>query len=243
MAVRCRSQAASTLHRSLVPSWGAHLVSHLATIARRSVYGCLSIAALRSGRDGEVASAESGRRAAATLALPILVSIAICGCGLSKPGTLIQPDAVGVIVSTERTAGRLVTAHLDDRSIEIDTGSALDLYGPGIGPDMLLLYGDDGGRTWYLTSALAPPLGREDSPPRDCYPVTAGAAFDDPDAVIFVFGAWRDVGLRLRKRADFDVPASLISPETGRYRMGVEGTEGGPFCVDPDGFVFGIPWP
>ena len=120
------------------------------------------------------------------------------------------------------------------RSLEIDTDSALRLPGPGVSADRLLLYGEDEGRVWYVSAVVS-----AISPKADCYGVSVAAAFDAADAVVLVFAEWQEVGLRLPKRGDFVVPPGALSSENGRYLIGESGQ--GTLCVDPDGFVFGLP--
>jgi hypothetical protein len=179
----------------------------------------------------------SGRTASPATSMVVLLAFAVflAGCGIARPDRLIEPDVVGLVTSTDRPRpDDPLTVELNDRSIEIDTRSVLALGASGIGPGVLLLYGEDDGRIWYATAIL-----RETSPVPGCYALSGDAAFDAPDAVVLVSLDWRDVGLRLPKRDGFAAPPGDISSDDGRYLTGERG-ELAVFCVDPHGAVFGM---
>jgi hypothetical protein len=178
-------------------------------------------------------------RSAAGGAVPwltlIVATALLVGCTLSRPDRVIEPDVVGLVTATHRPSlDQPMTVELGDRSLQIDKDAALDLTGPGISPGVLLLYGEDGGRTWHVTAAV-----RETSPTPGCYTLRGDAAFDAPGAVLFVFLERGEVGLRLPKRADFVAPPGVVSSQTGQYIVGQAG-ELAVFCLDPDGALFGM---
>jgi hypothetical protein len=167
----------------------------------------------------------------------LVVATLLVGCTLSRPDQLIEPDVVGLVTATNRRSLDLpLTVELADQSLEIERASAVELTGPGIDADRLLLYGEDAGRIWYASAAI-----QQTSSTSSCYALSGDAAFDAADAVILVFAEWPEVGLRLPKRADFVAPPHAVSSETGRYILGEAG-ELAIFCLDPDGAVFGLAW-
>lgn len=161
----------------------------------------------------------------------LILTLAACVPG--RPDRLLGADATGLVSDVNNPVGAERTVELEDgRVIEVPRNSTA-LFGSGISPWQLLLFGEDYGRSWY---ARLPPddLSAVDG----CYGI-AGVAYDEPDAVIIVSGEWRGVGLRLPKRDDFELPANVVDAQ-GVYRMATEYPEGR-FCVDTTGSVFALP--
>lgn len=166
----------------------------------------------------------------------LLANLVACG-GLPRPDRVVEPDAVGLIISVDRSdPSREIVALEGGDSVEIDIADAHDLTGPGIDADRVLLYGTTDGDIWYATLSLA-----ETARLPDCYTIGSDAAFDEPGSVVLVFADHPEFGVRLPKRDDFVLPPSTALRSDGRYAAGVEGTSGGSFCVDADGAVFGFP--
>lgn len=183
-----------------------------------------------------------GVRSATSFAIPFLIPLLVpilIAVMNSLPGPLdrlIEPDVVGLVAATHNPIGAEKTADLDNGvTVEVPR-SAVEVYGPGVSADRLLLYGEDYGRIWYASLVIS-----ELSPIEGCYRIH-GVAYDQPDAVIIVNpGDWNGVGLRLPKRDDFDVGDASVD-SAGLYRMGTEYPEGR-FCVDTSGSVFSLPLP
>jgi len=70
--------------------------------------------------------------------------------------------------------------------------------------------------------------------------IVGDAAFDEPDAVVFVLTEFRDIGVRIPKAEGF-VAASDAVGSSGRYAQGKVGIHYGSFCLNRDGLVFGMP--
>lgn len=170
----------------------------------------------------------------------VLLSVAsLTACSLSRPDRVVEPDAIGVIVVVESAdrsdPSRLIVRLQSGETIEIDQNDALDLGGPGIDADRILLYGHVDRREWFATSSLA-----ETARPEGCYTIHGGAAFDEPNSVVLVFASQSGIGIRLLKRNSFEPPPEIVRAD-GRYVGGVEGTGPVSFCIDPTGAVFGFP--
>jgi hypothetical protein len=165
-----------------------------------------------------------------------VVLLTSCG-GYSRPDRIIEPGVVGLVSDADRSIDTSDVFQVGDQTVEFDPGDAVVLTGSGVGVDDLLLHGEDFGRTWYASldtwTTLYPP---------DCYVVIFAAAFDEPEAVVFVFSEWREVGLRLPKREDFNPPEAGVSGDTGQYLVGDESAGGANhFCLDVEGQVVGVP--
>ncbi len=162
----------------------------------------------------------------------ILAILVACGV-LPRPDRVVEPDAVGLILSVDRSDPSREVVELEGgEAVEIDIDDALELSGPGIDSGRVLLYGDDGG-PWYATASTAETVG-----PPDCYMLHGDAAFDEPQSALVVFAQWRDTAIELTKRDDFSVPPGTIRSD-GRYEGGEAPT--GTVCIDSSGLVFGLP--
>lgn len=162
----------------------------------------------------------------------LLAILVACG-GLPRPDRIVEPDAVGLIISVDRSDPAREVIELEGgEAVEIDIDDALELSGPGIDSGRVLLYGDDG-RPWYATASTAETVG-----PPDCYMLHSDAAFDEPQSVLVLFAQWRGTAIELGKRDDFSVPPGRIRSD-GRYEGGEVPT--GTVCIDSSGLVFGLP--
>lgn len=186
-------------------------------------------------RLGRLEAGNIGRGDAVSIVLLLLGMLAGCG-GPSKPDRIVAPDVVGVVDSVVRSDPSQLTVTLVDRqTVTIDTEDASEVFGSGPGEGRLLLYGSTDNRVWYATPSL-----RETSPTPGCYSIFADAAFDEPDAVVFVFTEFRDMGIRIRKAKGFMTPSGAVG-SYGRYAQGEVGIDYGSFCLNGDGLVFGMP--
>lgn len=181
-------------------------------------------------------SQPAASKALATILGTILIVLSACG-GLPRPDQVVEPDVAGLIVSVDRSdPSRQIVELNGGESVEINTDDALDLTGPGVDTDRVLLSGKTDGDSWYATLSVA-----ETARLPDCYVTGSDTAFDEPGSVILVFADHPEFGVRLTKRDDFVPPPSTAVRSDGRYAAGVEGTSGGSFCVDAGGAVFGFP--
>ncbi|MGH2382418.1 MAG: hypothetical protein ACRDG7_14540 [Candidatus Limnocylindria bacterium] len=162
-----------------------------------------------------------------------LILLSACG-GLSRPDRVVEPDAAGLIVRVDRSDPSREVVELEGgETIEFDGTDALELAGPGIDSDRVLIFGDTGGRDWYATASTS-----ETPAPGACYILDGDAAFDEPDAVLMVFVEWRDTAIELSKRDDFSVPPGTIRSDA-RYEGGE--VPAASVCIDSNGLVFGLP--
>lgn len=178
------------------------------------------------------------RRALATLSLAF-IALLLASCwpygGLQRPTRIVDPETVGVVASVDRTGPTVLTVELGDgQHATIDEGRTTQLYGSGVGEGQLLLLGKASGRDWYISSSIT-----ETSSMPNCYYLTGTAgAFDEPDAVVFVFSKMPDVGIRIHKADGFTPPDGALSSD-GRYFQGE--LDFARFCLNQDGRVFGRP--
>jgi hypothetical protein len=164
--------------------------------------------------------------------VPIIVLgivAALVGCTIpirpGRPATIVDPEVSGVVAAATRVPGSQTSYRLDvgSQEITLDTKDTQKLYS-GFPEGGVVLYGTYP-RSWYIGT----------SPPHDgCYVVTAGYAFDDPDAVILVFDELgTGIGIRIPKAPGFD-PGSALShygPSEGQYiSLGAPS-----FCLDARG--------
>jgi len=156
--------------------------------------------------------------------------------GPPLPDRVVRPTVVGVVDSVDRSDPRQLAVSLrGGKTVNIDRERAVDLGGPGVAAGRLLLFGEGKGREWYVSSSIA-----ETSPVPNCYFARAAAAFDEPDAVVFVFIDLRDVGIRLRKAEGFITPTDELT-SSGQYPQGEVAHDLGSFCLNSEGLVFGFP--
>ncbi len=158
-----------------------------------------------------------------------LAATTLSGCGISRPGMTVSPSIVGVIDSVHRNAAGVPVVSVAGQQVTIDqsTGGDRQLRSTGgLEAGSLLLFGTEPER-WYQVLGTV----------RQCrYEALANAAFDDADAVIFVFDGWKGVGIRLPKAPDFrPAPSALLD---GKYL--IEGVPGSYFCVNESGQVTGL---
>ena len=156
------------------------------------------------------------------------------GCGGPPPPERVEaPDVVGLIDSVDSNLSER-TIHLKSGDVvELDVSNATDLWGPGIVAGRMLLYGRTDDHVWYASLSIL-----ETSQMPGCFGIGADAAFDEPDAVVFVFTEMRNTGIRIPKDNSFAVPSGEVSSD-GRYAQGEVGA--GLFCLNQDGLVFGMP--
>ena len=175
------------------------------------------------------------RTVGALVLLPVLVLV---GCGRSGPGPY-EPEVAGVVVSTEWVEPNVVSRYALEDGTFVDarvTGSTKTtvVYQPGRTIGDLLLSGSTADGQWL---AFLTPAGRDDLP-GDCFAVY-GYATDEGDWI------QADMGLRLRKAADFD-PGLLPAVPDGatptshpglRYEAPLQ-----TLCVNRDGLVTVRDW-
>lgn len=162
---------------------------------------------------------QSRRLTSASAAILLLTSCA----SFQRPERIIEPDVIGLVTDADFPIEGPAVVQVGDRTLEFDRDDAVELDAGGIQTDALLLYGEDFGRTWYASlSTLNGP---------DCYLVRFDGAFDEPEAVVFGFSSWREVGLRLPKRDDFNPPQGGVLEETGQYMVGNESAGGLPISA------------
>lgn len=170
------------------------------------------------------------------LALVLCGVLLLAACTLSRPDRVVEPETIGVIASVDRSdPSQLVVELSGGATVTIDRDGALELAGPGIDAERVLLFGRVNRRTWYATAPTS-----VTARPEDCYEISSDAAFDELDSLVLVYADHSDFGVRLPKQEGFALPSISVRPD-GRYAGGPEGTSGGSFCIDAHGAVFGIP--
>jgi len=169
--------------------------------------------------------------------LVLAFTTSLSACTLARPERVVAPDMVGVIESVDVSdPTRIVIGLSSKRVAEIDLGQAIEVFGQGPGVGRLLMLGGDAGRQWYASLAIL-----ETAEVSGCYFLTGWAAFDEEDSIVFVFGDWQEVGVRIPKADGFAVPPGAVDSETGRYAQGEVGHDSGSFCVNDGGHVFAVP--
>lgn len=178
-----------------------------------------------------------GRRRHLALLL-VVVAVPLNSCtGLSRPEHVVSPQIISLIASVDRSQPPpQVTVSVEGGEVlEIDEREALKIAGPGINAGRLLLFGKTDSETWYASLSIL-----ETSATRGCYLIFGDAAFDEPDAVVFVFVDMRDVGIRVHKTEGFAPPNDALT-SSGQYKQGEVGHDYGSFCLNREGLVFAMP--
>jgi hypothetical protein len=154
-------------------------------------------------------------------------------CTGGRPDRVVEPDAIGIISSTETSEdGTTRTLALEDgQEIVVPTTGDITAGGGFPDPDDLLVTGMLDDTRWYRALSEGDP--ETQLVPDGCYVYSVGP-FDDDDSVIFPTGSPDNrFGIRLPKADGFEADDPVR--ETGEY-----GTEGSTtFCLNERGEVTG----
>lgn len=159
-----------------------------------------------------------------TRLLGVGLSVFLVACRLGLPGRVVEPSVVGIITENESVPGdddQLVT--VNGQQLRILDPGLREIQGPGLGVDRLMIYWETDNGPYFVVTV------ETTGTPAGCYPLTAAAAYDFDDGIVFVWSEQSNLGVRLPKAPG--VEPSLADTDSRALILPVK------VCLDERGAV------